>query len=375
MNRGKGVLIQLVYAGAFFAGALSLARLARRNAERGRARESLLLAILGVLLAELAAYFDQQFLARPHLALTHIPLALLAAPLFYGSVRDAVTEEPFSLARWHFAPAVLAALALSPFYFLAADIKTAQLAARFPIEGGLWIFWAVRALLPAAVVSLAIYAGAALWHLRFLLRRDAGELWLRFRPLAVFAALVLSAAILLAAGQLFAPQLKLAGAAAFTGALVYLFVALQRSPELLLRLRREARYARSRLGGLNPEEASAQLERLLEERQLFLDEELTLADLAVECGLSPAQLSELINSRYGVNFQRFINRRRVHYARKLLAGEPERTALAIAYEAGFRSKSAFYAAFVREGGETPQQFRRRCLDRPERESRRNRLGS
>jgi AraC-like DNA-binding protein len=354
-----GALIQATYAGAFFALALSLARLARRGADRGRARETVLLAVVAVLLAELAAFFDQQFEGRPHLALTHVPLLLLAAPLLYGSVRDAVSEEPYQLSRLHFAPPALATLALSPFFLVSGETKAALLTAGFPRESGAWTFWTVRALLPAATLSFAAYAGAALFHLRFLWRRDTLARRRQFRPLAVFAGLALTAALTIVIGQWGAAHLKLLGAAAFTGALLYLFVALQRSPELLLRLRREARYARSRLGGLDPDRAATRLEALLQERELFLDEELTLADLAIECGLSPAQLSELVNSRYGVNFQRFINRRRVDHARKLLMCTPEQTALTIAYESGFRSKSAFYSAFVREVGETPQQFRRR----------------
>ncbi|MCG7861999.1 MAG: helix-turn-helix domain-containing protein [Candidatus Thiodiazotropha endolucinida] len=91
----------------------------------------------------------------------------------------------------------------------------------------------------------------------------------------------------------------------------------------------------------------------------YLDNKLNLSLLATQLDISPNYLSQVINEQAGQHFFDFVNRYRVEEAKQALAGATERgNILAIALDAGFNSKSAFYTAFKRHTGQTPSQYRR-----------------
>lgn len=120
------------------------------------------------------------------------------------------------------------------------------------------------------------------------------------------------------------------------------------------------KYERS---GLSPERADryvAKLERALEKDQVFRRSDLTLQALARELSISPNHLSQVINERMNQNFFELVNAHRIEEAKKRL-GDPDAeflTVLAIAFEVGFNSKSAFNAAFKKYTDMTPTQFRK-----------------
>lgn len=90
-----------------------------------------------------------------------------------------------------------------------------------------------------------------------------------------------------------------------------------------------------------------------------LDSKLSLSQLADQLSISSNYLSQVINEQSGQRFFDFINSYRVVEAKQVLARESEEKGniLAIALDAGFNSKSAFYTAFKRHTGQTPTQFR------------------
>ena len=73
-------------------------------------------------------------------------------------------------------------------------------------------------------------------------------------------------------------------------------------------------------------------------------------------------ISESINQNAGMNFNGFINEKRIAYAKELIASEAaqELTLEAIANESGFRSKSSFNNAFKNFTGMTPSQFMKKA---------------
>lgn len=88
--------------------------------------------------------------------------------------------------------------------------------------------------------------------------------------------------------------------------------------------------------------------------------DLTLAQLAEQVNIAPHYLSQVINEKLNVNFLDFINGYRVKAAQDLLT-DPKfshYTILSIAYDAGFNSKSTFYAAFKKITGMTPSAYRK-----------------
>lgn len=104
-----------------------------------------------------------------------------------------------------------------------------------------------------------------------------------------------------------------------------------------------------------------QLNRLMSERQLFLNNQLSLGDLAQASGFSLHQVSAALNADKDSCFYDYINALRVAVAAKLLVAHPSKAVLDIAMDAGFNSKSAFYSAFKKHLQTTPSAYRERQL--------------
>lgn len=110
-------------------------------------------------------------------------------------------------------------------------------------------------------------------------------------------------------------------------------------------------------------EVEARLAQLMTVEQLYREPALTIAQLARRSGYPEYLVSVVINRRLGGTFWDYVNRLRIEAVRDELAGEGEaRTILDIAYGCGFTSKSTFNAAFKRQLGETPSEYRRRHAD-------------
>lgn len=96
----------------------------------------------------------------------------------------------------------------------------------------------------------------------------------------------------------------------------------------------------------------------LEKELLYLRPKLSLDELAAELDLSPTHLSFVINQREQTNFSNLINRYRIEWFlhTKKDPGRAHYSTLGLALEAGFNSKSAFYAAFKKAKGTTPSKY-------------------
>ncbi|MCC4212028.1 helix-turn-helix domain-containing protein [Leeuwenhoekiella parthenopeia] len=101
-----------------------------------------------------------------------------------------------------------------------------------------------------------------------------------------------------------------------------------------------------------------EIESLMNSKQLHTNPRLTLSDLALELNTNRNRISEVINQGFGLNFNEYINARRIETVLdKLKSGEHlEKTLLGIALDCGFNSKSTFNRAFKKHTKLTPQQF-------------------
>lgn len=98
----------------------------------------------------------------------------------------------------------------------------------------------------------------------------------------------------------------------------------------------------------------------------YLDPELTLEALAKKVGSRKELLSKAINQGLGTNFYRLINDHRIR-AFEELAVDPANnhlTHLALALEAGFRSKTTFYKAFKELKETTPSAYLKTLAGQP-----------
>jgi AraC-like DNA-binding protein len=119
------------------------------------------------------------------------------------------------------------------------------------------------------------------------------------------------------------------------------------------------KYARSALSSAQLDEFRQRLDQFVQLEKPFLENELTLAELARRVELSPHQLSQLLSVGYQQNFYDFINSQRVAEVKRCLKDPAyaRQSVLDIALAAGFSSKASFNTAFKKHTGQTPSAYR------------------
>ncbi len=143
-------------------------------------------------------------------------------------------------------------------------------------------------------------------------------------------------------------------------AFAIMVVALIANPDLLSDLTEAARvrYGASTLRDLDADGLLRKLDALMSDSKVYQNENLSLPSLASDLGISSHQLSELVNSRLGMGFSRYVRERRVAAAQELLIKAPSQSILSISMDTGFRSQSSFYAAFKEVTGQSPGDYRK-----------------
>jgi AraC-like DNA-binding protein len=288
-----------------------------------------------------------------HTAWQHVGIAGLGAndapPWLYGA--------GLFLQSWGF-HALLAGLLRPPEAHrreaLATGLATVALALAVPPA------WAVPA-------SLAMGTGYAL-HLGLLVYRlRAARRWFRVELPVVLAFAAMGLAIgvagLLAPRWLSWEAFALTYSVQLAAGFLLVTALLLLVPDLASKTQEAvaASYAQSALGKVDVAAATERLRRLFEDEHLYRDEDLGLAKLARRVELTPHQLSELLNVRFGEGFSKFVRRHRVAAAQRMLVDEPRASVLSVGLSVGFGSQSTFYTAFKEETGLVPGEFRRRNL--------------
>ncbi len=317
-------------------------------------------------------------LEYPHLGHVTDWLIFLVGPCLWMYVRRLTMHDRPTVRRWllHCIPAFLCLLLLLPFYALPADRKQTILAEELGGREEL----SIPLLIAAA--QLFIYWVASLWTLR----RFGTELRARFSSIETrtfgwlksmlainlgmwllwIAGLVLKTSwatwldmIAVPVGLYFLAFLGLRQPALFVGKIAFVPLPPPEPEQLPAAPAKAARYARS---GLDQEKVPAylaQLEELMQIEKPWLENDLTLAQLAERTGLSPHHLSQLLNEELDVTFFDFVNAQRVKEVQRCLADPAYGTQsiLDIGLAAGFNSKAAFNAAFKQHTRTTPSQYR------------------
>lgn len=268
-------------------------------------------------------------------------------------------------ARWYVALLYLVAPAFFLFFRGALQVPGPEHAGRLlhflPVLIGPWLD-------PRFAVPLAflIGTGYALRLAQLVLRMRAQRK--RFRlELAVFAAFAAVALAILGFGLVapwYAPQAFFVAYATLIGLAFWLaLLLLLRFPDLVAQAAEAMRaaYAVSTLARIDRDAALARLHTRMAQDRLYTDEALNLARVAEAVELTPHQLSELVNTHFGVGFSRYLRERRVEAARRMLVDEPNASVLSIGLAVGFTSQSNFYAAFRDITGEVPGRFRKSAL--------------
>ena len=122
-----------------------------------------------------------------------------------------------------------------------------------------------------------------------------------------------------------------------------------------------ASYTHSTLTQVDCDTALLRLQTLMGEERLYTDTELSLPRLAERMDLSTHQLSELLNTRLGKSFSRYLREQRIAAAKAMLVAEPSASVLSVGLNVGFSTQSNFYEAFRELEGMTPGQYRKLSL--------------
>jgi len=100
------------------------------------------------------------------------------------------------------------------------------------------------------------------------------------------------------------------------------------------------------------------IDRFVSESQYYSNQDVSLKKVAEELGTNGNTVSKLINSETGINFNDYINQKRIALAQERLLDKEFKhlTVEAVGQSVGFKSKSAFYNAFKKHTGQSPSAF-------------------
>jgi AraC-like DNA-binding protein len=122
----------------------------------------------------------------------------------------------------------------------------------------------------------------------------------------------------------------------------------------------QPRYAKSTLTAEMAADCINKLEDVMINEKPYLENELTLQQLASSLAISPHHLSQAINQKLNRNFYQLVNHYRIEEAKTMLLSKEHRhlNIAAVAFEVGFNSVSAFNTAFKKHARMTPSQFKK-----------------
>lgn len=141
------------------------------------------------------------------------------------------------------------------------------------------------------------------------------------------------------------------------------FLFQRRYPDYCLQIRKEIEEGRGRslkltegdIESIRKKLSSAELDGTL------FDERVDISFLAKRLGIKPFKLSAYLNQEKGKSFPDWLNGFRIQRVCALMAQEPGRKILEIAFQCGYSSKTTFNTHFLRVMGMSPSIYRKKVL--------------
>ncbi len=215
----------------------------------------------------------------------------------------------------------------------------------------------IKIILCAGLVDLLVTT-AELWNLK------NSEDKMPARVSYMFTILMFIMSIFLLTGDLFNYKLTMAGIAMGNTIIIGIFLSSQYDSSyytIFKYVEKKKKYSVSKVQGINTGSIIDSLNNLMIEKELFMDDDLSLNTLARMLGISVHQLSEILNKDIKKSFSTYVNDFKINEARRLLLSEPDMPVIRIALMVGFNSIRTFNRVFAKSTGCTPQKFRKMNL--------------
>lgn len=340
--------------------------------KRGRSNADNILAcwllIMGIHLAVFYCYTILDSYYYPYLLIGY-PLALFHGPMLYLYTAS-VTNQHVYLKKywvWHFVPVVLIYGLMAPFFLLSHAEKLQVYANRG--QGYEFVMLTQKILV---MFSGVVYVLLSLWILhkhRQIVRDRFSQLekinlaWLRYLSydvglvwLAVFFGNDLIIFSLVAVSIILIGYFGVKQVGIFTQPKAADIT--EPVDTISDEQETKTKYLKSALPSEALQEIHYSLTTLMEQQKLFLNPELTINELADMLRVHPSRLSQVINTVESKTFYDYINGKRVEeFKRKVILPENHKyTLMALAYECGFNSKTAFYRNFKSTTGLSPTDY-------------------
>jgi AraC-like DNA-binding protein len=130
------------------------------------------------------------------------------------------------------------------------------------------------------------------------------------------------------------------------------------------------KYSTSSLDSENAQRIQQKLQAHMKEKKPYLDPNLSLETLSKQIGESRYHVSQVMNDRFKLKFNDFINQYRVEEFKLLMLkpGRRKPTVEALAQLSGFNSKTSFHTVFKKLTGKTPSKFYKETIAAADKET-------
>lgn len=120
------------------------------------------------------------------------------------------------------------------------------------------------------------------------------------------------------------------------------------------------KYANTSLDLNQANTITTKLERLFTAEAIYLQQNISLANVAAQLTITPRALSQAINEQLQMNFSEYVNSYRIAKAKELLVHPDyaDEKMVTIAYDSGFNTPTSFNIAFKALTKTTPTQYKK-----------------
>jgi AraC-like DNA-binding protein len=356
------VVFLIASAQGFFV-ALVLWRWKRGN-HQGKQLLAALVALFALSMWEYVLYWTNHLYQWPHFANLSINFTFLYGPLIWLYLRTIYEQKPLSARDlWHFLPYLIASLPFIPWYLADASVKQQVIANQISFP---WAVWAIRAQFWMRMIHLVGLVG---WNVWYVSRQPKVGDTTRWATLLCTSHVVFALAYIAYFVLIRFPFFNLLWdyhiSAVMTVMIYMIAYAGYVQPAVFdgYHWDEPTAPAKYKHSGLTTDASKSLLKNLLqlmEETGLYRDADISLDKLSATLQASKHHVSQVINEHLGMSFFEYINHLRVNEARQLLAETTRHDlhVIEVAYAVGFNNKVSFNAAFKKETGMTPTEYRR-----------------